>query len=213
MHAVRAHDGTRWDRSSRTRDRFCPRGYVLNPRHSFMKCGKRKLESRNKMVQVPTSESSPVALAAPARLARRGWVPSPRGVSRPQRCQCTGHPRRLLCRPPSTWWPADDHQPIHPLSCQVRLSLLPGLFALPHPNPSSATTRAPFARRHLPRLAPAATLPTTFPLRPPLSPRTLLPDTSLLTAAMKIYTKTGDSGETSLFSGKRVAKNHDRVSA
>ena len=30
---------------------------------------------------------------------------------------------------------------------------------------------------------------------------------------MKIYTKTGDSGETSLFDGTRVAKNHPRVAA
>lgn len=30
---------------------------------------------------------------------------------------------------------------------------------------------------------------------------------------MKIYTKSGDSGETSLFSGQRVLKNHPRVAA
>ena len=30
---------------------------------------------------------------------------------------------------------------------------------------------------------------------------------------MKIYTKTGDSGQTSLFSGERVAKYHDRIEA
>lgn len=30
---------------------------------------------------------------------------------------------------------------------------------------------------------------------------------------MKVYTKTGDTGETSLFGGKRVAKYHDRIEA
>lgn len=30
---------------------------------------------------------------------------------------------------------------------------------------------------------------------------------------MKIYTKTGDSGETSLFGGQRVSKNHSRIDA
>jgi cob(I)alamin adenosyltransferase len=30
---------------------------------------------------------------------------------------------------------------------------------------------------------------------------------------MKIYTKTGDKGQTSLISGKRVPKNHDRIEA
>lgn len=33
------------------------------------------------------------------------------------------------------------------------------------------------------------------------------------TAVMKIYTKTGDTGETALFSGGRVSKNHLRVHA
>src|SRR5690606_26816066 len=30
---------------------------------------------------------------------------------------------------------------------------------------------------------------------------------------MKVYTKTGDQGETSLFGGKRVPKNHSRIEA
>lgn len=50
----------------------------------------------------------------------------------------------------------------------------------------------------------------------PFPPRTALRLSESCTKdvlTMKIYTKTGDEGETSLFSGKRVAKNHDRVSA
>ena len=30
---------------------------------------------------------------------------------------------------------------------------------------------------------------------------------------MKVYTKTGDKGSTSLIGGKRVAKNHPRIEA
>jgi len=41
----------------------------------------------------------------------------------------------------------------------------------------------------------------------------MVEDRSVYDAVMKLYTKTGDQGETSLFSGGRVGKDHPRIEA